>query len=198
MKRLIYTSAALAGVFALMPEVSEAHVYGAYGAGFSEGLVHPFGGLDHVLAMLAVGLWAAQSGGRSIWSNPLAFVAMMTMGALTGVAGISIPFAEAGVAASVIVLGSLVALSAKWPAAAGMLLAGFFAIFHGHSHGAEMPQAASAISYGLGFVLATSLLHGAGIAAAMGLSSYGNFSGWLVRVGGGAIAAYGLMILTGI
>lgn len=198
MKRLICTSAALAGVFVLMPEVSEAHVYGAYGAGFSKGLIHPFGGLDHVLAMLAIGLWAAQSGGRSLWSIPLAFVAMMTIGALAGVAGISIPFAEAGVAASVMILGGLVALSAKWPAAAGALLAGFFAIFHGHSHGAEMPQTASAISYGLGFVLATSLLHGAGVAAGLGLSSYGNFAARLSRVSGGAIAVYGLMVLTGI
>jgi len=198
MKRLIFMSAAMAGVFAIMPEISEAHVYGTYGAGFSEGLTHPFGGLDHVLAMLAVGLWAAQSGGQSLWSIPLAFVAMMTMGALAGVAGISIPYAEAGVAASVIVLGGMVVLSTKWAAAAGALLAGFFAIFHGHSHGAEMPQVASAISYGLGFVLATSLLHGAGIAAALGLSSYRNFSARLVRIGGGAIFAYGLMILTDI
>ena len=198
MKRLCFNSAALAGIFVLIPEISEAHVFGAYGAGLSEGLMHPFGGLDHVLAMLAIGLWAAQSGGRSLWSIPLAFVAMMTMGALAGMAGISIPFANVGVATSVIVLGALVALSAKWPAPVGALLAGFFAIFHGHSHGAEMSQAASVVSYGIGFVLATSLLHGAGIVASLGLSSYEYFSARLLRISGGAIAVYGLMILVGL
>lgn len=169
-----------------------AHTGVGTGTGFSAGFMHPLGGLDHILAMVAVGLWAVQIGGRALWAVPTAFVAMMLVGGALGIYGIGVPFIEAGILASVIVLGGLVAAGIKTSTAVGMAVAGIFAIFHGHAHGAEMPASAAGLMYMAGFALSTALLHLAGIAAGMGLGRISVER--TLRMGGGAIAAGGLLL----
>src|SRR5574340_269304 len=133
--------------------------------GFAGGLVHPLLGLDHLLAMIAIGLWAAQQGGRALWAIPAAFVGAMVLGGVLAWSGIALPQVEAAIALSVLALGLLVTARRKWTVPAGMALAAGFALFHGYAHGVEMPLATSPALYALGFVLATVFLHGAGIAA---------------------------------
>ena len=129
------------------------------------GFMHPFTGMDHLLAMFAVGLWAAQYRGRAVWMIPLTFVSVMVLGGIMGVSGAYVPGAELGIAASLLALGALIATMTRFRPSLGMLVVGFFALFHGYAHGHEMPAAVSAISFSVGFVLATLLLHGLGIAA---------------------------------
>ena len=143
--------------------------------------------------MVAVGLFAARIGGKALWLVPGAFVAMMAAGGFLGISGIEVPFAEIGIAASVIVLGAAVALQANLSTVAAMALAGFFAVFHGHAHGAEMPTAASGVTYALGFILSTALLHGAGVGLGLGAARFG--SPMLTRAAGGAMALAGVGML---
>lgn len=131
------------------------------------GLGHPFSGVDHLLAMVAVGLWAAQLGGRARWFVPASFVGVMALGGALGVSGVALPFAESGVAASVLILGVLIAAAVRLPLAASVVLVGAFALCHGFAHGVEMPLAASSPGYGAGFLLASALLHLAGILLAL-------------------------------
>lgn len=171
------------------PSLASAHV-GAGGVhGFMHGLAHPLGGLDHACAMVAVGLWAAQMGGRATWRVPLAFVCVMALGGLLGVAAVPLPFVEVGVVVSLLVLGVLIAAAVRLPLAASAALAGVFAVFHGYAHGAEMPPDASGLEYAAGFVFATVLLHALGIIVAMLAQSQGRAQ-WL-RLAGGAIALCG-------
>jgi urease accessory protein len=163
------------------------------GHGLAAGFVHPFSGADHVLAMAAVGLWAGLVGGRAILAWPLAFLAVMALGAALGLAGFSLPAVEAATALSVVVLGLAAALKAPLPVAAGAAVCGAFALFHGMAHGAELPAAARALTYGIGFMLATALLHAAGIGAALALAR----PAWLPRAAGAAVAATGLALLLG-
>ena len=153
---------ALCAYAALLP-VAEAHTLGAHGAGLAAGLAHPFIGLDHLLAMIAVGIWAGQHGGRAVWLIPLTFVSVMAAAASLASFGLLLPLIEPAIACSVLVLGLLIAGSVRLPTSLGALLVGLFAVFHGYAHGLELPQAASPILYGAGFVLATALLHGLGI-----------------------------------
>jgi urease accessory protein len=169
-----------------------AHDLADAGHGLAAGFVHPFSGADHVLAMAAVGLWAGLAGGRAILAWPLAFLAVMALGAALGLAGFSLPAVEATIALSVIVLGLAVALKAPLPVAAGAAVCGAFALFHGMAHGAELP-AAAALTYGIGFMLATALLHAAGIGAALALAR----PAWLPRAAGAAVAVTGLTLLLG-
>lgn len=171
---------------------ASAHTFGAQGAGFAQGFAHPFGGIDHLLAMVAVGLWAAQRGGRALWAAPGAFLAMMALGGVAGALGVTLPLVELAVAASLIVLGAAVALAIRLPAAASAVLVGLFALFHGHAHGTELPQTASALAYGLGFLAATASLHGLGIAIGSVLKR--DVGKLLVRLGGAGIAATGLVL----
>lgn len=127
------------------------------------GFTHPFSGIDHILVMLAVGVLAAQLSGRAYYLLPLTFMSMMIVGAGLGVGGVALPFVEIGIAVSVLTMGVLVAMGWQLPTAFAMALVGSFAVFHGFAHGAEMPLAASGVAYGAGFVLATGLLHVAGI-----------------------------------
>lgn len=143
---------------------SFAHVGVGPTSGFGAGLMHPLGGLDHILAMLAVGIWAAQQGGRALWAVPLASIGMMALGGALGMAGVSLPFAEQSILLSLMVLGVLVAAWVRLPLLAGALTVGAFALFHGHSHGAEMPLSVSGVEYGAGLVAATAFLHACGIA----------------------------------
>lgn len=177
----------------LAPTVVFAHVGAGQTSGFMSGQVHPVTGIDHVAAMMAVGLWAAQSGGKAVWGLPLCFMVAMAVGGALGGFGISIPFAEVGIAASVLVLGLFIATAVRLPWVAGSVLAGLFAVFHGHAHGAEMPGAVSGLSYGMGFVLATGLLHGIGIGC--GLLARRLTGTRVVRHAGGAVAALGLYLL---
>lgn len=147
----------------LAPSVAHAHVGVGPTSGFTDGLIHPFTGLDHLAAMVGVGIWAVQRGGRALWALPLTFVLVMSIGGLLGMMGLSLPFVEPGIAASVLVLGIFIAAAVRLPLIASTLLVGLFAIFHGHAHGAEMPETASGLAYGLGFVMATMLLHCSGI-----------------------------------
>ena len=133
--------------------------------GWASGVLHPFVGADHVLAMLAVGLWAAQLGGRALWSVPLAFISVLALGAVAGAAGLTVASVELGIAASVLALGLLVAFAVRLPLAIGVTLAGAFAFLHGHAHGTEWPALVPAWSYAGGFLLATALLHATGVLA---------------------------------
>ena len=188
-KNLIIGSLA-AAAFAFTGEVS-AHTFGAHGAGFAGGMAHPFLGLDHLLAMLAVGLWAAQLGGTARWRLPLAFMAAMVAGASMANSGFGAGAAESLAAFSVLVLGLLIAGPVRLPAMLSFPAVAIFALSHGYAHGLEMPEAASPWGYGLGFLTATAVLHGIGLVL-------GSDAGRLVvpvRVGGAAIAATGLVLL---
>lgn len=161
-------------------------------SGLVAGLAHPLGGLDHLLAMAAVGLWAALQSGAARWSVPLAFVLSMLLGGLLGFAGWTLPGLEAGIASSVLALGLLVALAVRPPLAIAVALAGLFAVSHGVAHGLELPALASPISYALGFVVATATLHvmGYGLVRLLPVAAAP-----LVRVAGAASAGAGIWLL---
>ena len=127
------------------------------------GLLHPISGIDHVMVMIAVGIFAAQLGGRALYLLPLTFMCVMALGGIAGMAGLGLPFVETAIALSVLGMGVTVAMGWRLPIVSAMALVGTFAIFHGFAHGAEMPMQASGYAYGLGFVLATGSLHLAGI-----------------------------------
>jgi urease accessory protein len=152
-----------AGALFLPCALAQAHPLPGEHTSFASGFSHPLHGLDHILAMVAVGLWAAQQGGRAMWAIPAAFVAFMAVGGALGMAGVHIPHVESGIVASVLILGLLIAFAARLPLWAGALLTGLFAVFHGHAHGVELPAAASEFAYAIGFVAATALLHGCGV-----------------------------------
>jgi len=169
-----------------------AHSMGAEGAGFITGLTHPFMGLDHLLAMIAVGIWAAQTGGNAVWRLPLSFIVMMAVAALISASGFSLPALEPLIAGSVVLLGLMVVFAIRLPINLSMVLVGLFAVFHGYAHGLEIPQASSAILYGSGFVLATALLHLIGI----GLGKVAYRKHLLSRLSGSIIAIAGLYLVT--
>ncbi len=149
---------------------AEAHVGHGSTVGFTSGLTHPLSGFDHILAMLAVGLIAARLGGKALWAVPAAFVGMMVVGGALGMNGFELPYVELGIIASVIALGAAATLNFRSPLWAATGLAGFFALFHGHAHGAEMPLADSGVTYAMGFVVATALLHGLGLALGIAMN----------------------------
>lgn len=171
----------------------QAHTFGLPHQDFMAGLGHPVSGLDHVLAMVAVGLWATQLGGRALWLVPLTFVLTMAVGGALGFLGVQLPLIELGIAGSVLILGTLVALASRLPLAVSMALVGVFAIFHGYAHGAEMAPEASAFGYSLGFMLATALLHGTGIG--IGLAARQDIPAQFLRLAGAAIAVSGALLL---
>ena len=144
--------------FSGMAQAHPGHV-----GGYLAGIAHPFTGLDHLLAMLAVGVWAAQLGGRAKWLVPASFIACMAVAASVGMSGIALPMVESGIATSVLLLGLLIAFSIKLPIALSASIVGLFAVFHGYAHGAEMPQLSTPWVYGIGFMLSTAALHGLGL-----------------------------------
>lgn len=182
---------------ALLPSLAYAHVgigeadIAGHG-GFMHGLTHPTSGLDHLCAMLAVGLWAAQTGGRSIWAVPLTFVSVMALGGALPLLGISLPFVEQGILLSVLLLGVLIAASVRLPLWLSGGMVGLFALWHGHAHGAEMPELASGTGYALGFMLATALLHAIGIAFGMGMQRRAREH--VIRAAGAGIALCGVYL----
>ena len=161
--------------------------------GFVGGLAHPVLGPDHVAAMVAVGLWGAFLGSPAIVLLPIVFPLVMALGGVLGILGVPLPGTEIGIAISAVLLGLAVVFAVKPPIWIAALLVGIFAIFHGHAHGAELPAGADALAYSLGFVIATGLLHLAGIAI-------GTLAKWpagrtAVRAAGGAIALAGVVFL---
>jgi urease accessory protein len=170
-----------------------AHTASGIADGFTSGFLHPLLGWDHVIAMVAVGLWGAFLGQPAIWVLPVVFPLVMSFGGALGVSGVPLPGVEVGIALSAVVLGSMVAFAARPPLWFAALIVGIFAIFHGHAHGTELPHAASPLAYSLGFVIATGLLHLSGI-------GFGMLARWqtgriAVRAGGGGIALGGLVFL---
>ena len=183
----------LAAGLLLAPLSALAHVEGGAAGGFLSGFSHPISGLDHVLAMVAVGLWGAQLGAPAIWLLPVAFPIMMAFGGLLGLSGIELPAVELGIALSAVILGALILGAVRLPLAAALLVVGFFALFHGHAHGTEMTPGQSAILYSLGFVIATGLLHALGIA--IGLIHRWNAGRIALRGAGSVVLAGGLFFL---
>ena len=197
--RSISSRLTLSILFAALPIAAWAHVGAGETSGFARGFIHPITGIDHVLAMVAVGMFAANLGGRALWAVPLTFVGVMAVGGALGVAGVWIPLVEAGITVSVIVLGAAVALRWQWPIVAAMALVGLFAIFHGHAHGAEMPANASGAEYAAGFMIATALLHVVGIGISLGLAKLSQrHSRRLLQASATAMAFVGVGILTGL
>lgn len=156
------------------------------------GLEHPLTGIDHLCAMLAVGIWAAQRGGRALWLVPLSFVLVMTLGGALGMAGVTLPFVEPGIVLSLVVLGVLVAAAVRLPLVASVAIVGLFALAHGHAHGTEIPAVASGLAYAVGFILATACLHLTGIG--FGLTMQRMHAAQIVRLAGVAIAACGVYL----
>ena len=187
----------IAAALTLVPTAAFAHPGLGDAHGFLQGFAHPLGGLDHILAMVTVGIFAWQLGGRALWLVPASFVLAMAIGGALGMLGVAVPFVELGIAVSVIVLGAVVALGVKTPLAIAMGLVGVFAVFHGHAHGTEMPLDAAGGAFGAGFVLATALLHVAGIALGVAIGRIGDAYGRAAyRLGGFLIALGGVGLLT--
>lgn len=176
---------------AAMPAL--AHPGAHHAADFSTGILHPLTGWDHLLAMLAVGIWAAQQR-RLAWSMLAVFPAAMVLGALLPFAGHALPAVESGIAASVLVLGLMVAFAVRLPAPAGAAMVGLFALFHGYAHGVELPAGASAAAYGSGFLIATLGLH---LAGAAGSTAMQKLQAAAVRAAGAAVAVSGAWMLAG-
>jgi urease accessory protein len=132
--------------------------------GFGAGFLHPLSGFDHLLAMVAVGLWAAQMGRNAVWMVPITFVSVMILGGILGIAGFHLPYIETGILVSILFLGVFITLALRLPLIISMLVVGIFAIFHGYAHGTEMPIAIGGLFYSMGFAGATALLHLSGIA----------------------------------
>jgi urease accessory protein len=173
-----------------IPAAALAHIgQGDVSGGFLAGIEHPIFGLDHVVAMVAVGIWGAQLGAPAIWILPVTFPLVMAFGGVLGGLGVPIPGIEIGIAVSAIALGCMIALAARPPLWIAAVLVGVFAIFHGYAHGAELPESANAISYAVGFVVATGSLHAFGIL--LGVANRWKTGGKLLRAGGVLIAACG-------
>ena len=183
----------------LLPAAAFAHTGVGQASGFTHGFVHPITGLDHILAMVMVGVFAWQLGGRALWLVPMAFVALMAVGGALGMAGVAVPYVEIGIALSVVVLGAVVALGLKAPTAVAMAMVGLFSLFHGHAHGAEMPEDTAGVAYGMGFMLATALLHAVGLGLGFAVGKAGErYGAAIVRATGGVAAVAGVGLLAGV
>jgi len=170
----------------LFPGLAYAHGAG-YGGGFMAGLSHPVLGLDHLLAMISVGILSAQMGGRAIWSVPSAFVIVMLVGAILGMRGIQLVSVEHGIALSVLALGFALVAEKKLSPILAMAFVGFFAIFHGHAHGSEMPYLAKPVLYASGFVVGTAGIHIAGVLIAVLAKKFNDGAQFLRYVGAGIV-----------
>ena len=182
--------AALAAALFLVALPAWAHEGGGQAAGFLSGMLHPVSGLDHVLAMVAVGLWGAQLGAPAIWLLPVAFPLVMAFGGFLGLMGVPVPGVELGIALSAVLLGVMVATQSRPPLGVAIALVGFFAVFHGHAHGTELPAGASGLLYSVGFVIVTGLLHATGIA--VGLVHRWERGRLALRGAGAAVTAAGV------
>ncbi len=173
----------------ILAQGAAAHEQAGVAGGLVSGFLHPITGLDHLVAMVAVGLWGAQLGAPALWVLPVTFPLVMALGGVLGVLGVPLPMPELVIALSALVLGGAVAVRLRAPFGVAALLVAVFAVFHGHAHGVELPKAANPLAYGIGFVLATGLLHGCGIT--LGLLTRWPQGDRLVRALGAAIALLG-------
>ncbi|GJD64120.1 HupE/UreJ family protein [Methylobacterium frigidaeris] len=185
-----------AALLLLSSQAAFAHPGHGDAAGLAHGFAHPLSGADHLLAMVAVGLLAAARGGRALWAVPLAFLGMMAVGGALAAAGSALPFVETGIGLSVVAFGLAAAFGAGLPLAAALALVGTFAVFHGYAHGAEMPETASGLAYGIGFLAASALLHLAGIGLGFGAGRVAQ--GRALPFAGAAVAVAGVAVLAGI
>ncbi|WP_102959094.1 HupE/UreJ family protein [Mangrovicella endophytica] len=190
-QRVVCLSAVLLLLWA-KADPADAHIVSNAG-GFSSGFEHPLTGSDHLLAMLAVGIWGAQMGGAAVWTLPVTFPLIMVVGGVLGMLGLPIPDVEVGIALSMIVLGGAIAAAWKAPGAVALVIVSVFAICHGYAHGAELPLAADPADYAVGFVIATGLIHVLGVA--VGLVSGKFYDGIVSRCLGGLIALAGAYFL---
>lgn len=198
MKRKLIPSLLLAILLSLIPGVVYAHDGSVLPfGGFLSGLVHPVLGYDHLLAMLSVGILSAQIGGRAIWTVPATFVSVMALGGALGFIDIGLPSTELGIAASLVILGSIIAAERKLPILLAMVGVGFFAVFHGYAHGAEMPQTAEPAAYASGFLTGTALIHIAGVIIG-DIAKHYQRGPTLLRIGGSLIAIAGVLFIFGI
>jgi urease accessory protein len=190
----------LSALAALAPTLAFAHPgVAGHTHGFIQGFAHPISGIDHILAMVAVGIFAANLGGRALLAVPLTFMGFMLVGGTLGILGFPLPFVEVGIALSIVVLGLAVAAKWDWPLTAAMAMVGLFAVFHGHAHGTEMPLDASGAAYAAGFVAATGLLHLAGIGIGLAIGRTGQLTSHrITQAGGVAVALAGIAVLVGI
>jgi urease accessory protein len=178
-----------------LPTPVFAHLGSGSTGGFLTGIQHPISGFDHVLAMVAVGLWGAQLGAPALWLLPVAFPMMMAFGGMFGLLGLPLPGVEVGIAVSAIVLGIMVCCEVRPALWISLVTVAFFAIFHGHAHGTELPPGQSGILYSMGFVMATGCLHGAGIG--IGLIHRWKAGRLVLRGAGAVVFAAGLFFLWG-
>ena len=179
----------LGAALATVPTFAMAHTGIGATHGFAHGFLHPMSGADHILAMVMVGIFAAQLGGRAVLLVPLTFVSLMIVGGAVGVMGGQLPYVEVAIALSVLVLGGIVASDLAWPVLAASMVVGFFAIFHGYAHGVEMPDDAGGLAYGAGFVAATAMLHFAGVLVGFGLVNFGGARTTFLLRGTGVLTA---------
>jgi len=193
--RLSSLKMGLAALVAALPALAFAHPGHEHTTSFMTGFMHPMGGLDHLLAMLAIGLWAASLGGRALWIVPTAFVGTMLIGGGLAIAGVQVPFIEQGIVLSVILMGALLVGAARFPVTTCAGIAGVFALFHGAAHGLEMPLDANGGEYALGFALATVLLHVAGIGFGITVARFQ--APIVTRITGSLIAIAGLFLALG-
>jgi urease accessory protein len=198
MEKRFIRSVILAIFLGLIPGVAYAHDGSnvPFG-GFLSGLVHPVLGTDHLLAMLSVGILSAQIGGRAIWTVPATFVSVMALGGALGLIDIGLTSIELGIAASLVLLGLIIAAERKLHILLAMAGVGFFAIFHGYAHGTEMPTTAEPVLYAAGFLTGTALIHIAGVVIGDVAKHYQRGKVAL-RVGGGLIAMVGILFITGV
>lgn len=192
MKRAAVTTFVI--FFVLAPAAALAHPGHDGAGGLAHGLVHPLTGIDHVLAMIAVGVLAAQYGGRALWLVPMSFLVAMAAAGAIGMAGIPVQIVETGIGLSVVVLGLMIAFQIKPPTLVAVVVVGFFALFHGYAHGSEMPGGLAGLSFAAGFLGATALLLGAGVGLGL-LLQRRTLSRRLIQAGGGAMALVGVAVL---
>lgn len=185
----------LFGALMLLPSFAQAHP-GHGASDFGSGVVHPFFGLDHLLTMIAVGLWAFQLGGKCRWIIPAAFIGFMVIGGAFGMSGFAVPMLEHGILASMFVCGLFVAMAVRLPVSAGLTLVAAFAFLHGAAHGMELPATASGLRYVAGFSLSTLILHGFGLSSGILLRATALQS--VVRFAGGSIAACAMLLWLGV
>jgi urease accessory protein len=192
-QRIIARSMAVLLPMLLWAQVAFAHPQAGEAKGFLTGFHHPISGLDHVLAMVAVGLWGAQLGSPAIWLLPVAFPMVMAFGGMLGLMGVPLPGVEYGIAASAILLGAAVLFEVRPPLAVAAVVVGIFAIFHGHAHGTELPPGESGLLYSMGFVIATGCLHGVGIS--IGVVHRWMWGQRLLRLAGAIVAVGGMFFM---
>jgi len=192
-KRAPFLPGILALTALLAPALAAAHVEAARAEGLLAGFHHPVSGLDHVLAMVSVGLWGAELGAPAIWLLPLTFPIAMAFGGMLGLIGVPLPGVEIGIALSAVVLGVAVLTAWRPPLWVAAVIVGAFAIFHGHAHGTELPAGTSGLLYSIGFVVATGLLHAAGIG--IGTIHRWNWGQAVLRAAGAGVATSGAVFL---